>query len=175
MLRVASVSQPWFPVLLLTSCATLGNLFHLSGPWFYYWGISRDNVYPAGCRASETQQRTLSARHVVGAKRTETKSATTSTFSVTWTVRELPSLCIPWFTQLASLQAKPGIYLGNGKISRNQRHLLKGEARNLNNQDSWILLWLFPPSFWQSHGTLPPVFEGRGTQYSHSKKYTTRT
>lgn len=41
-LRAESVSQPWVPVLVLplTRRVTLGNLFPLSGPWFYHWKIN---------------------------------------------------------------------------------------------------------------------------------------
>ena len=141
MLRVASVIQPWFPVLLLTSCVTLGNLFRFSGPWFYYWRISRDDFYPAGCRAGETQECTRTTRHIVGSQCTVTESATASRFLspgqfenyLHYLSHDLPS-----WPHCRQNQAFP---------SRNQRHLLKGEARNFNNEDSWTLLWLFPPPF----------------------------
>ena len=122
MLRVASVIQPWFPVLLLTSCVTLGNLFRFSGPWFYYWRISRDDFYPAGCRAGETQECTRTTRHIVGSQCTVTESATTSRFlSPGQFENYLHYLFIPRFTQLASLQVKPGISLQKPKTSAQGR------------------------------------------------------
>lgn len=53
-LRAESVSQPWVPVLVLplTSSVTLGNLFPLSGPWFYRWKINGDNIHLAGCEVN---------------------------------------------------------------------------------------------------------------------------